>query len=117
MTTKYVQQGEILDFTPGAAVTSNQVVQLGALLGVACADIAANATGALAITGVWDLPKKAGTAYAAGDKLTWSVSDGAFIKGAGVTGDTLGGAIAIAPAQSADVVARVILLPGTGAKV
>jgi len=117
MTTKYVQKGEIIDYTPTAAKASNDVVVLGILLGVVCADIAANATGSLAIAGVFDLPKKAGAAIAAGAKLTWSVADGAFIVGAGVSGDTLGGAVAVAAAASADTVVRVLLVPGTGSAV
>lgn len=114
MTTKYVQRGEMIDYTPSAAVAVNSVVALGILLGVACADIPANGTGSLALEGVFDLPKKAGAAITAGAKLTWSVSDGAFIVGAGVTGDTLGGAVAVAAAASADTVVRVKLQPGTG---
>lgn len=117
MTTKYVQKGEIIDYTPTAAKASNTVVALGILLGVVCADIAANATGALAIQGVFDLPKKAGSAITAGAKLTWSAGDNAFTTGAGSAGDTLGGAVAIAAAASADTVVRVLLLPGTGSTV
>ena len=117
MTTKYVQKGEIIDYTPTAAKASNAVAILGIIIGVVCADIAANDTGPLAIEGVFDLPKKAGAAINAGDKLTWSVADSAFIKGAGVTGDTLGGAVCVASALSADTVIRVKLLPGTGATV
>lgn len=114
MTTKYVQKGEIIDHTPTADTVTNQVVLLGILIGVACANIGAGATGPLAIDGVFDLPKKAGTAIAAGDNLTWSVADGAFIKGAGATGDLLGGAVCVADAASGDVEIRVKLLPGTG---
>lgn len=113
----YVQRGEVIDYTPSGAVTSGSVVILGILIGVASADIAANDTGALVTEGVLDLPKKAGSAIAAGDKLTWSVADGAFTTGAGVTGDTLGGAIAVAAAASADTVVRVKLAPGTGSTV
>lgn len=118
MTTKYVQPGEIIDYTPNAAVAANAVVKLGILLGVACADIDANTTGALAIEGVFDLPKKAGAGltFAAGDKLTYNATDG-FIKGAGTDGDILGGAVAVAAALATDAVARVKLLPGTGSVV
>lgn len=117
MTTKYVQPGETIDYTPTVDRASNDVVVLGILLGVVCADIPANTTGALAIEGVWDLPKKAGSAITAGAKLTWSVADTAFTTGAGTAGDTLGGAVAVAAAASADTVVRVKLLPGTGSTV
>lgn len=116
MTTKYVQKGEIIDYTPGAAVASNAVVVLGILLGVAVADIAANTTGALAIEGVFDLPKKATVAITAGAKLTYNATDG-FLTGAGAAGDILGGAVAVAAAASADATVRVKLLPGTGSVV
>lgn len=113
----FVQPGEIIDYTPAAAVGSGAVVIIGTLIGVACADIAANATGAVAVEGVFDLPKKAGTAITDGARLTWSVADSAFTVGAGVAGDTLGGAVAIAAAASADTVVRAKLQPGTGSTV
>lgn len=116
MTTKYVQKGEIIDYTPGAAVASNAVVVLGILLGVAVADIAANTTGALAIEGVFDLPKKATVAVTAGAKLTYNATAG-FLTGAGATGDILGGAVAVADAAGSDATVRVKLLPGTGSAV
>lgn len=116
MTTKYVQPGEIIDYTPAAAVSSNDIVKLGVLIGVAVADIAANATGALAIEGVFDLPKKAAVAVTAGAKMTYNATAG-FLTGAGATGDILGGAVAIAPAAAGDATVRVKLLPGTGSVV
>ena len=117
MTITYVQKGEIIDFVPAAAKPGNSVYIEGVLIGVVCADTAANATGALAIEGVFDLPKKAGAAIAAGATLTWSVADSAFIVGAGVTGDTHGGAVSVNAAVNADTIVRVKLCPGTGATV
>lgn len=117
MTTKYVQPGEILDYTPNAAVASNSVVVLGVLLGVAVSDIAANDTGGLAVEGVFDLPKKTGGAVAAGQLVAWSKADGAFVTGAGVTGDLAGGAVAVMAAASGDTVVRVKLIPGSGSVV
>lgn len=116
MTTKYVQKGEIIDYTPSAARASNDVVLLGVLLGVCCTDIAANTTGALAVEGVFDLPKKAGAAIAAGAKVNWNAANG-FQTAAGATGDLAGGAVAILAAASADTVVRVKLCPGVGAAV
>lgn len=115
MTTKYVQKGEIIDYTPGSDTASNAVVKLGILLGVAVADIKANATGGLAIEGVFELPKKAGAGltFAAGDNLTYNSTNG-FIKGAGATGDILGGAVAVAAAGATDAVCLVKLCPGAG---
>jgi len=117
MTTKYVQRGETIDYTPAAAVASNDVIALGVLLGVAVSDIAANDTGALAIEGVFDLPKKTGGAVTAGQRVTWSVADKAFIGGAGVANDVAGGAVAIAAAANGDATVRVKLTPGAGSLV
>ena len=117
MTSKFVQRGEIIDYTPAADALGNSVAVVGTVIGVVCADIVANQTGSLAIEGVFDLPKKAGAAIAQGANLTWSVADGAFIVGAGVAGDTLGGAVAVAAALAADTVVRVKLQPGTGSTV
>jgi predicted RecA/RadA family phage recombinase len=113
----FVQPGEIRDYTPATDVASGAVVIIGTLVGVAASAIAAGQLGAVAIEGVFDLPKKAGTAITDGAKLTWSVADGAFTVGAGDTGDTLGGAVAIAAAASADTVVRAKLQPGTGSTV
>ena len=114
----YIQEGRMITVAaPTGGATSGDGVVIGALFEVASKTAAAGETVTLATTGVFDLPKKAGAAINAGDKLTWSVSDGAFIKGAGVTGDTLGGAVCVASALSADTVIRVKLLPGTGATV
>ena len=53
------------------------VVQ-GDLIGVSKLDIVAGALGALAVTGVFDVPKTAGVgeAIAAGLKVYWDVADG-----------------------------------------
>jgi predicted RecA/RadA family phage recombinase len=114
MTTKYVQRGDIIDYTPTVDVASNQVIALGVLLGVAVSDIPANTTGALAIEEAFDLPKKAGTAIGVGQPVTWSVADGALIAGAGVAGDLAGGAVSILPAAAGDTTVRVKLVPGLG---
>lgn len=113
----FIQPGEILDHTPGSALSSGDVVIIGTLVTVACSDIAANTLGAVATEGVFSLPKKSGSAIAKGAKLTWSVADAAFTTGAGVTGDTLGGAVAAAAAASGDTSMSVLLCPGTGSTV
>lgn len=115
MTTKYVQRGEIIDYTPDVDVKVNDVVIIGVLLAVALTDIPANETGAVSIEEVFDLPKKAGGALVAGQPVTWSVADKAFVGGAGVTNDLARGAVTIAPAAAGDTVVRVKLTPGAGA--
>jgi len=77
-TTTFVHDGKSVDYTPGAAVTAGDVVVQGDLIGIAKLDIASGALGALAVTGVFDVPKTAGVgeAIAAGAKVYWDVGDG-----------------------------------------
>ena len=63
----YVQDGKYLDFTAAADVDSGELVQVGSLHGVAVTDVANGAKGALAMEGVFTLPKLTG---AAGDACT-----------------------------------------------
>jgi predicted RecA/RadA family phage recombinase len=63
----YVQDGKYIEFTAGATITSGQLVQVGDLHGVAVTDVANGAVGALAMEGVFTLPKLTG---AAGDACT-----------------------------------------------
>lgn len=64
--------------TPGADVSSGDVVVQGDLVGVAKLDIKTGKLGALAVTGVFDFPKATGTssAIAAGAKVYWNATDG-----------------------------------------
>ena len=59
MNARYWQRGETLDYTATEAVTTGQVVSLGNRIGVAGNDIAESATGALHVTGVYVMDKKA----------------------------------------------------------
>jgi predicted RecA/RadA family phage recombinase len=67
----YIQDGMRMNYTPSSAVTSGQAVLVGSKIGVAVADIAANATGALAMDGVFELPKVTTDVVAQGDALYW----------------------------------------------
>ena len=73
----FIHDGNAVDYTPGADVSAGGVVVQGELVGVAKQPIAANALGALAVTGVFDFPKAtgAGEAIAAGAKVYWDVAD------------------------------------------
>ena len=59
MNARYWQRGETLDYTAEEAVVNGQVVSLGNRIGVAGNDIAEGATGALHVTGVYIMDKKA----------------------------------------------------------
>ena len=73
----FIHGGGRIDYTPGSAVVAGDVVVLNDLIGVAKQPIAANALGALAVTGVFDFPKATGEgeAIAAGKKVYWDVAD------------------------------------------
>ncbi len=71
MTTKYIQDGNHINHTPGSAVTSGQVVLVGTKIGVAIADIAANDTGALRVVGVFSLTKLSTDNVTKGAALYW----------------------------------------------
>mgnify|MGYP006276178257 CR=1 FL=1 len=77
-TATYVHEGNSIDYTPGSAVSAGDVVVQGDLIGIAKLDIAAETLGALAVTGVFDLPKATGVGEAipAGAELFWDVADG-----------------------------------------
>ena len=77
-TATFVHDGRAIDYTPGSAVAAGDVVVQADLVGVAKRPIAADALGALSVTGVFDLPKTAGVgeAIAVGSKVYWDVADG-----------------------------------------
>jgi len=118
MATNFVQPGEVIDYTAGSNITSGSVVVIGALLGVALADIANGATGSVQIRGVFEVPKVSGAVIAAGESLTWDVSAGAFDDNAATTalGD-LTGACAVAVEAAGNGVTAINVLftgvPGT----
>ena len=76
-TAQFIHDGDSIDYTPGADVAAGAVVVQGDLVGVAKLAIAANTLGALAVKGVYDVPKTAGVgeAIGAGLKVYWDVAD------------------------------------------
>jgi len=56
----YYQDGDLVNYTPGSAVAAGAVVVLNDLVTVAPRPIAANALGAVAVEGVFKLPKASG---------------------------------------------------------
>lgn len=52
-----VQNGDLIDYTAGADIAAGDVVVIGSLVGVAPRPIANGETGAVAIEGVYSLPK------------------------------------------------------------
>ncbi|MDD5699518.1 MAG: DUF2190 family protein [Victivallaceae bacterium] len=77
MTARYIQRGDSIDFTPEADVAAGDVVIIGDLVGIAKLDIKAGELGALALVGVFDVPKATGesTAIAAGTIVFWDAEN------------------------------------------
>jgi predicted RecA/RadA family phage recombinase len=73
----FVSEGGAIDYTPTTAVAAGDVVVQGELIGVAKTPIPANTPGALAVEGLFDLPKAtgAGTAIAAGAEVFWDATN------------------------------------------
>lgn len=66
-----VSSGNVIPHTPTAAVSSGAVVLIGTKIGVAVADIAANATGSLQVVGEFQVAKLSTDAVAQGAALYW----------------------------------------------
>ncbi len=118
MTTKFVQDGDVLDYAnaSGATIASGAVVVMGNIIGVALSDIADGTTGAVAIEGVFTLPKTTGSAWTIGSKLLWDVSAGKFDVGTATpaTGDVSVCCVAAGAAASAATTGPVLLNVGVG---
>lgn len=89
MTKRFIQPGNVLDHTPSAAVASGDVVVIGVRVGVALTDIAANDTGSLQVTGVFNLPKKSADTVAQGAAVYWDATNKQITTTA--SGNTLAG--------------------------
>jgi predicted RecA/RadA family phage recombinase len=72
----FVQDGDAVDYTPGADVAAGAVVVQGELVGVAKLAILANKLGSLSVKGVFDSPKATGggTAITAGANCYWNAA-------------------------------------------
>ncbi|MEM1143984.1 MAG: capsid cement protein [Pseudomonadota bacterium] len=118
MARNYVSKGEVLQHSPSANVTSGSVVIIEGLIGIALADITAGATGSVAISGVFRVPKVSAAVIQQVETLVWDSSEGAFDdnQAAPASGDVTGVSVmAAASAGSGDTSLPVKLtgVPGT----
>jgi len=98
MATNYVQEGATIAWTnAGTAVSSGDVVVIGAMLGVALVDIANGAAGSVAIEGVYTVDKLDAAVIAVGTFVSWDSSGSVFDDASmtGATGDVKTGATAM----------------------
>jgi predicted RecA/RadA family phage recombinase len=88
---QFVHDGKSVDYTPAAAVDAGDVIVQGSLVGISTRAIAANALGALAVDGVFDVDKdtSSGTAITAGADVYWDSGNDVATTTAG--GNTLMG--------------------------
>lgn len=99
----------------GSAVVSGQVVAVGNTIGIAVGDIAAGASGELAIEGVFsDIPKVTAAVFAQGEKLIWDASAAKFDDSAATpaAGDITGGAVAFVAGANLETTCTIKLTPG-----
>ncbi len=102
-----VSKGNMIDYTPGSAVTAGDVVVQGELVGVANLDIPAGVLGALTVSGVFNFSKGVGV-IAAGANVYWDVADGEATTAADSGTNKLIGKV-VKAAASADSTVRVRL--------
>ena len=72
--TKFIQDGNVIDYAAAANVEYRDVVAFANRIGVACEPIAAGETGAVALTGVFEMPS-VNTAISAGAAVYWDVNN------------------------------------------
>lgn len=104
---KYIQTGEMLDYTnAGAAkINAGDVVSLTNLVGVAACDIPVGAVGALATEGVFEFDKTTSLSISMGDFVYYSTSTKKITK----TATDVPCGIAIEAGESAATTIRVKL--------
>ena len=106
MNARFVQRGEAIDHTPAADVAAGDIVAVGKLVGVAKLDIKAAELGALALTGVYEVAKASGTAFAVGMEVAWDATNRKAVA-AGASGSVkMGHAVALAGASDPTVFVR-----------
>lgn len=108
------QRGDIIDYTAGADIASGAVVVMSHTLGVAVTAIANGATGAVAIEGVFTVPKVSAAVFAVGEKLLYDASAAAFDDSAATpaSGDIMGGVVAVKAGLNTETTCIVKLTPG-----
>jgi len=70
----FVKSGEVIDYTPSAAVLAGDVAVVGTLVGVVTVDGAADVPVGLAVEGIFTFPKTSTDVIAAGTKVYWDTA-------------------------------------------
>lgn len=112
---KYLQAGDVIDYTAGATIVSGQVIEFGEMIGIAVADIANGAVGPVQIVGVFEVTKVGSQAWSQGDRVFWDNANSRFTKTAAADADIVAGfAIEAVASGAGDTTGKVLLVPGMG---
>ena len=76
----FIQPGEAIDLTATEAISSGDIVVVNDLVGVAQTDAATGDLFAVAVQGVYNLPKVGGLAISVGDKVYVGATGGSVNK-------------------------------------
>lgn len=68
----YLHSGDVIDFTPNAAVAAGSVVVQGTQIGITKVAVPANTLGTLHVQGVFDINCASATTFSAGALLYWN---------------------------------------------
>lgn len=80
MSTKYKQPGDILTLTAPEAISANEVVKVGQIIGMSIAAAASGDPVEVAVRGVYEFPCASAVVVAVGDLLYWDAADGELNK-------------------------------------
>lgn len=107
---KYVNYGQMVEYTSTTNVDVGTVVIVNDLVGVAVHPLVANVLGALAVKGVFDVAKGSG-AITGGTKLYWDATAGVATTSTNSGANKYIGKSVFAGAASGDAFVRTILIP------
>jgi predicted RecA/RadA family phage recombinase len=116
MATNFVQNGDSVNFTAGADLSSGDVVVIGEQIGICVNDVANGASGVANMTGVFSVPKVSGAVITVGQSVIWDASAAAFDDNLATpaTGDVSGACTAWESAGSGVTTIAVKLNTGKG---
>lgn len=75
MAKKFIQPGEVIEYTAGSALSSGAVVLIGNRIGVLLTDLANGEVGVAQVTGVWELTKLSTDVVTQGALLYWDAGN------------------------------------------
>lgn len=110
----FVSNGRTMVITAAAAISAGGVTVAGGILGVATEDAAIGEDVSADIEGVFELPKLQAADVSQGDSLIWDINPGRFILTGAGAGDIIGGAVAVADADTDATTVLAKLIPGAG---